>query len=274
MKPDALKDTNYSLNNIENYKKQLDYEVGFLANKYFELIIEYYKFIIENIKIKNKDLSKFIIVRGLNTITTVFLNLLLYTKNIDITFFHCQKSFYYYVEFIGQISEDEKMYLQLTSRDATVYVYKKSVFEISGELKKLNYQINDESKEKYGLINHYVEIYKTFLYKIIYTNDINTNNNSIKNCSEEKNLEDLERIAYYLNSLITNKSRMNMVEKIIHKLYLNVDDNKDFFYIITQFVKKIIKKQDIIQKCDLKISTEDFDVKINEPTDKFLLWFL
>jgi hypothetical protein len=266
MKTDVLKDTNYSLHNIENYKKQLDYEVGFLANKYFELIIEYYKFIIENIKIKNKDLSKFIIIRGLNTITTVFLNLLLYTKNIDITFFHCQKSFYYYVEFIGQISEDEKMYLQLTSRDATIYVYKKSIFEITGELKKLNYQINDESREKFDIINNYVEIYKTFLYKIIYTNDDNSNDIVF--------LKDFEKIAEYLNSLITNKSRMAMLERIIHRLYINIYDNDEFFYIITQFVKKIIKKQDTIQKCDLKISSDEFALKINESIDKFAVWFL
>ena len=260
---DSLKDTNYSLHNIENYKKQLDYEIGFITNKYVELIIEYYKFIVENIKIKNKDLSKFIITRGLNTITSVFLNLLLYTKNVDITFFHCQKSFYYYVEFIGQISEDEKMYLQLTSRDATIYVYKKSIYEINGDLKKINNSINNETKEKFNIINHYVEIYKTFLYKLIY------NNNNI----DPILIGDIEKIALQLNSMTINTTKIKMLENIIHKLHLYIEDNDIFFYIIHQLVKKIIKKQDNINKYYLKINTDEFGEKINEHIDKFTSWF-
>ena len=110
------KDNNYSLHNLENYKKNIDTDIAEVTEKYYKLLLEYYKFIIENIKIKNENLTRFIIIRGLDTITNVFNNILYYTKNIDMTYFHCQKSFYFYVEFVGQISEDEKMFLQLTSR--------------------------------------------------------------------------------------------------------------------------------------------------------------
>ena len=130
------KDYNYSLQNVENYKKELNSSVNEIIQKYVNLLLEYYKFIIENIKIKNVHFSRFIIIRGADTMINVFLNLLLYTKNIDLTYFQCQKSFYFYVEFVGQISEDEKMFLQLTSRDASTYVYKKTIFEINNELKK------------------------------------------------------------------------------------------------------------------------------------------
>jgi len=121
------KDTNYSLNISENYKKELECDVSDVTKKYTAVIVDYFNFILENIKISNINFSKFIIIRGLDTITNVFLHLLYYTKNIDLTYFHCQKSFYFYVEFVGQISDDEKMFLQLTSRDATTYVYKKTI---------------------------------------------------------------------------------------------------------------------------------------------------
>ena len=126
------KDTNFSLHNIENYKTKLDIDIdiNYINYKYIQLVTDYLKFIVENLKVRTPKLARFIITRGLDTITNVFLNILYYTKNIDITYFHCQKSFYFYVEFVGQITEEDKMFLQLTSRDATIYVYKKTVFEI------------------------------------------------------------------------------------------------------------------------------------------------
>ena len=72
------KDNNYSLQNVENYKKEFNCNVSEIVEKYSELIIEYFKFIMENIKIKSSKLSKFIIIRGLDTITNVFLHIFRY----------------------------------------------------------------------------------------------------------------------------------------------------------------------------------------------------
>ena len=154
------KDTNYSLNISENYKKELECDVSDVTKKYTALIVDYFNFILENIKISNIHFAKFIIIRGLDTITNVFLHLLYYTKNIDLTYFHCQKSFYFYVEFVGQISDDEKMFLQLTSRDATTYVYKKTIFDINSELKKLNEGCSEMFREKMKIIESYIIIYQ------------------------------------------------------------------------------------------------------------------
>ena len=90
------------------------------------MIVNCYLLTIKTITIKNGKISQFIISRGLNTITHVFTNLLYYTKNVDILYFHCEKAFYFYAEFVTQISEDDKTFLQLSSRDATNYVYKKT----------------------------------------------------------------------------------------------------------------------------------------------------
>ena len=103
------KDKNYSLTNIDNYKPNIECSLGEVTKKYGDLLIEYLNFISENIQVKNKCFSQFIIIRGLDTITNVFNNIFYYTKNIDLTYFHCQKSFYFYVEFVTQISEDDKI---------------------------------------------------------------------------------------------------------------------------------------------------------------------
>ena len=161
------KEINYSLHNSENFKKELDCELTDVADKLSQLFMDYFKFIIENIKLKRSNFSKFIFIRGLDTIVNVFNHILFYTKNIDATYFHCQKAFYFYVEFVGQISEDEKMFLQLTSKDATTYVYKKTIYEINNELRKLNEDISDYTKLKLQIINSYVDLYKTLMLHLI-----------------------------------------------------------------------------------------------------------
>ena len=255
------KEMNYSLHNIENFKKDIQVDISKISQKYSELLIEYFKFILENIKTKNNNFTKYIIIRGVDTITNVFLNLFLYTKNIDITYFHCQKSFYFYVEFVGQISEDEKMFLQLTSRDASVYVYKKTIFEITNEFKKINDDISNETKEKIQIINSYVNVYKMYIYKIIENNNETTN---------DKYIELFYTISDKLNNLF-NKNKIKIYENILDKLYL-IENIELFFNINTILVKKFIKNSDILDNCVSKLNKEDLINKSNESAEKFVSW--
>lgn len=231
--PTANKDLNYSLHNNENYKTTIDCDIGAISSKYAVLLSEYYKFIIENIKVKNASLSRFIITRGLDTITNVFNSLLFYTKNIDLTYFHCQKSFYFYVEFVGQISEDEKMFLQLTSRDAATYVYKKTLFEINNDRAKLNQTLTPDTKNKIDIINVYINLYRTYLQKII---------NSDSRASFDS-FEIFEKICLKLNGL-SNKTKIFVLENIVDKLFHRIEDVDAFFAINEILVKKFIKNQE------------------------------
>ena len=254
------KDTNYSLLNAENYNKKLDIDIKSINEKYILLVTDYLKFIVENIKVKNKTLARFIITRGLDTITNVFLNLLYYTKNIDVTYFHCQKSFYFYVEFVGQISEDEKMFLQLTSRDATTYVYKKTIFEINNEWKK---NINlEETDNKMVIIENYMSMYKTFIYKII-NSDFKENN---------LNIEVFEKICKKINKTHLNKENIEILNNIFDKLYFIIDDADYFFQSIQYFLKKY--KPQHLTVYEKKIYTEDMLEKLYETPDKMVAWLL
>ena len=73
MKNNSNLDNSYSLENIDNYHKSIDiYEID-LLNKYIDLISEYFIFITGNMKIKNKNYINFIIRRGFETITNIFM---------------------------------------------------------------------------------------------------------------------------------------------------------------------------------------------------------
>jgi hypothetical protein len=264
MKPGNSNEQNFSLNNGENYRKIFTCDMNVIAQKYMDLTIEYFKYILENMKTAKKYFSTFIIIRGLDTITNVFLHLLHSTKNIDLTYFHCQKSFYFYVEFIGQITDDEKSFLQLTSRDATTYVYKKTIFDINIEFKKINKNETSEFKQQLAFITSQIYVNQMCLLKIIKT----------ENC-EISMIEDLYKIMSQIISIsIENKPFMNKIENIVDKLYNEIHNTKLFFEMNYLLIKKLIKNKDLINNVEKNLNSENFNEKINENSDKFISWVI
>jgi hypothetical protein len=219
MKTNTSKENNFSLMSSDNYKKNLEYDLSEITNKYAQLIIEYTKFIVENIKIKNKWFSKFIIIRGLDTITHVFNYILYFTKNLEVTYYHCQKSFYFYIEFVGQITEEDKMFLELTTRDATMYVYKKTIFDINNELKRKNENVTSEFREKIEIVDKYINLFQTYLLKMI-----------------DVDIIEIEKIYHIVNLtdkliLLKNKSQISILENITQQLYYKIENPDTFFEI-------------------------------------------
>ena len=262
MKTNVSKEKDFSLINSENYNKKLDYDLSEITNKYAELIIEYIKFINENIKVKNKSLNKFIIIRGLDTLTHVFNNILYFTKNLEITYYHCQKSFYFYIEFVGQITEEDKMFLQLTTRDATIYVYKKTIFEINNELKRQNENNTKEFRENINIIQTYINLFQTYLLKIITSDNI-----------------EIEKIHYIINFMdklvcIKNKSKIHILENITEQLYYKIEDSKKFFDVNNLIVKLFLKNPELIEKAKDKVNLDIFNEKILESNEKLIKWFI
>jgi len=270
------KDTNCLINNIENYKTNLDTDLNEIIKKYSDLIIEYLKFTIENVKIKNLYLLKFIIIRGLDTITNVFLYLLLYTKNIDIVYIDCQKSFYYYFEFVSQISEDENVFLNLTSRDAMIYVYKKTIFEIKkDEIKKYTTNNNitnnnslSEMNEKIDIVNIHIKIYKLYLYKMIqsYTSNV---------CETTVNviINNFKSIINKLNK-VKNKEKIINLYNITEKLYDKIEKINYFFEINDLIIEKFLKNQNILKNIEKKINSDDFYEMLLNETNIFVKWLI
>ena len=256
------KDNNYSLTNSDNYRKTIECGLGEVTKKYGDLLIEYLNFISENIKVKNSSFSRFIIIRGLDTITNVFLHILNATKNIELTYFHCQKSFYFYVEFVGQISDEEKSFLQLTSRDATTYVYKKTVFDINTEFKKQNELDTDDFRVKMDIIKSYVNLYQTYLLKTIK--------------SETKNMKDLDCVIKIYDKLnnLHNKSSIVILENITEKLFYKIEDLNKFYELCSLIVKKFVKNQEILKNANKKLNSDEFNDKLLESPDKFVSWLV
>jgi len=208
-----IKPNKFSLNNTSDYKKEIEFEPKDAVALYIELLLEYYHFIQDNIK--DKKCNSFIVVRGLDTLTNVFKLILLSTKNIDYVCCYTQKAFYYYVEFICQTSEMEKLFLQMTSRDAVIYVYKKTICDINKTIVKSLEPCSQETLEKINLIDEHVNLYKTI---------------AIKNINTNSKIELFETFVSKLKNLVVKD--VKLVNADIDHLFYTIDTSETFFELI------------------------------------------
>ena len=157
-----------------NYESFITENDKTICDKYVCIVTEYL------VNICYKKMSPFIVSRGLDTISHVFIMLLYYTQHLETVYTYSEKSLYLYIEFIEQIAFDSNSFLRLSSKDAVIYVYKKTLYEI----KPSNCKQND-NVERHKKISVFIEQCKSILRFII---------------QQEKHV-DFEKVKKYLLSL-------------------------------------------------------------------------
>lgn len=264
-------DVSYILYNVANYRTSIENSVQDILNRFVSVIIEYMQFISEKITMKNKSYYKFVFERGLETLLHVFSVIFYYTKNLDLTFYHTQKAYYFYIEFIEQISDDNVTFLQLSSRDAILFVYKKTIFELNNEYKKNMSEPSNEEKNILSTIDAYTYIYKSFVQFII-----NHNNFKYETKIEYINIS-CDAIEIISETLNKNKIKKNYIDCIYLFTNLIADkkiDITEFFKLIDEFIRRISSKK----KCDDKlIKNKIYDTEItnfisNNEYNKIVEW--
>jgi len=175
---------NNSLNNIENYKTELDSNEHILFIKYIGLIHELIECSVDNIFIQKSEYLKYVLMKGIKNVFYIFNFLLLYTKNLELTIYHTQKAILYFIEFIGQIGDDNHSFLKLNTKDASLFIYKKTIFEVNNDFRK-SYEESEETKTKMEMLYLYIETYNNIMLKIIENFDF-----------QNKSLEDLQTITF------------------------------------------------------------------------------
>ena len=188
------------IQNLDNYKNTFEDSPSQIFKRYMIIISEYLKHGDENIYIQSPFYFNYVLKRGINTLTYVFKLLLIYTKNLDIIYYNCQKAYVYYIEFIGQIGEDNHSFLQLNSKDASLFVYKKTIFDINSDVRN-NYVSSDNENKIISQVDNLINIFNIILFKLLEENKLSHINSNM--------MIDLHSIMY----------------KIV-KLYLDQDFNK------------------------------------------------
>jgi len=232
---------NKSINSIDNYKQTIKETPQIVINKYLDIVNEYIVVAISNIHIQKNNYFKYVIIKGIETIQYVFIMLLLYTKNLDLVYYHCCKAFYYYIEFIGQVGDDSHVFLRLTSKDAILFVYKKTIFEINDSFKRTFDSPIDNEKIIFDNISTFIDLFNSCIFTSFNMCDIKNiadrNNTYVDSCCTLiKSFNKLSSCD--LDYLYTNIKSLERFTTIITP---TIDNNTLYIQTITYFIKKICK---------------------------------
>lgn len=245
MKQGTSEYSQYLLYNIDNYRNIIQNTPYEILTKFTEVLIEYMRLIAEKINIKNKQYYIFIFERGIETLTHIFSIIFYYTKNLELTFYHSQKAYYFYIEFIEQISDDNITFLQLSSRDALMFVYKKTIFEINNDHKKSNIYLTDEEHKIISYIDTNIPIYKKIVSFVLYHKDFNYENKLeyINSCCDK-----IQRSAGILNRCIKKDSISLFIDLLQNKNIEPAISICQFFKLLEEFILKIKDQIKIFSK--------------------------
>lgn len=234
-----------NISGIEYYNSVINDNFVNIFNKYNSIINDYLKHCFDNIYIQNNGYKKYIIRQGILTINHVFKLLLIYTKNIDLTYLNCQKAYVYFIEFIGQIGEDNHSFLQLNSKDASLFVYKKTIFEINNDITK-NYKSDINIKNLFNNLDPLINIYNFTIFKLI-------NNFEFNEIIKLVNV-DFQKIMQKIIKYYIEVNDIQFLDKIIK--FITHYKGCNLLETLDCFIKKI-RKKDIHHNLDLKIINQN-----------------
>ena len=295
-----------SLQHAENYKRELENTTTEIFVMYMGIVQEFLVQCMDSIFITDVSYYRYIILKGIETIAHVFRNLLLYTNNLNITYHHSQKAFYYYVEFIGQIGEESHSFLQLNSKDATLFVYKKTIFDIKkdfsshykGDTTETTQFIIDNVAMLTGIYNRCLESIfcseqwntetcKNMLKLVdnrmckftqnILNADANGNaNNGNANNGKANNGNANNGNANNGNANNANEHVYNNVIKMLEQVHIkNAEYGIELIPILEVFTRKIKGKNITKEYLRTRLSHEDHDTIIQELTPlRYVNWLL
>lgn len=202
-----------SLQNTNNYNKNLKETSKSIFTTYVNIINNYIYLFFDNVKIQNKTYHLYIFKKGLECLSHIFNILLLYTNNIEITKIYCEKSYFYYVEFISQIENTNNNFLQLNSKDASLFIYKKTIFDINNDIRK-QFSINNNNKIKIINCKTLTKIYNSLILI-----KFNSYSNNLKNIT--------------INLYKIVQSLINLYDNNEYQYYENIDT---IFCFIDKFI--------------------------------------
>lgn len=246
----------YILQNLENYNKNLIYTHTDIFLKYIEIINNFLILSIQNIQIQNNNYKKYTIKKGIEMIEHIFNLLLYYTLNTELTYHHCEQALLYFIEFIGQMNFNSDNSISLTTKDAILFVFKKTIFEISKDY-RINHPISDDDSNSLKTIKELTTIYKGLLY--IYIDELEFHNEKELSNYELKSLKNIiiNILCIEYESKHTLSTHLDCIDYFMD--FIKSNDNLSLYNklnTIELFVKKFNKQHISINDLQHKIHNE------------------
>ena len=253
------KNKNINLLDVGNYKKELNSETFHkCVNLYINIGNHCVKYLLSNLKTTNKKYLNFIIKRGLTTLEHVHNLLFIYTKNENLVSHHLEKAYLYYVEFVSQIGEDTNQFIKLNSKDATLFVYKKTIYDINTDYKK-DMRLTANDMKFANMMKNFTEIYNDVIFNIItlMNNNLVTNVDKLKKYMEYN--KKFEKIILNIYDIFLNNDYVNFI-KIMNEF---MDDLMKMEITTSGYIKYLLLLTNKYNK--KKVTYDNFKKKLYDP---------
>jgi len=158
----------YSLSDKKIYSDKITGDLNQYFMNYKKIILMYlnhYKNIIENREEFNNEIK----FTGISALTNIYLILLISTKNLNATMHNCEKTIFYFFEFIEQMNApktDIQAILKLNVFDAKLFIYKKTIYDII----EINYKNNEYEEIFFINMKNYSLVINRILELLINSN--------------------------------------------------------------------------------------------------------
>jgi len=181
---------------IYKNEEMVDLSIGIVVSNFLKLLNTYHLLFLKNIVTKNLKYRNYIYLQGMKCINHIFIFILQYTNNMAFTYYHCEKGIYYFTEFITQI-ENENSFLKLTSTDAIIFVYKKTIYNmnkklINGSISPVISKINDVIRLiiKINTYERYDTLQSHYMKLVNFSDNIGDIEIKLEECASLKSLEE------------------------------------------------------------------------------------
>tara|TARA_Y100000741_G_C18257403_1_gene559479 strand:+ start:2400 stop:3140 length:741 start_codon:yes stop_codon:yes gene_type:complete len=211
------------LDDISNYSTTFNCSIENAFIKYSNIIEE---FLIASNPIKNSEYYKYVLIKGIENTYHIFNMLLLYSKNIEFSCYHTQRSYLYYCEFIEQIKNDNNKLLNLNIKDATLFIYKKILYNIE----KDNFKITQIEEKNIILLDKIIMLYNNILSNSIILYDANLIQNINKNIVKTifKNT---------FNDMVDNIDTIRLCNDVIFTRLNSIEKTIQLYKLILKYIK-------------------------------------
>lgn len=226
----------YILYSIENYKETITNTPQEIVAKFIDVLNYFINMMCEKLLSKKQSHYKFIIERGIDTVSHVFQMTYCVTKNLEVAHHCAQKAFCFYTEFIEQMSDDNVSFLKLTSKDATLFVYKRTIYEINNECRKNQKPLSVQEQQILDDANNVIHLNKMICMFVI------NNSNMLNLQDREYCVKECMYIVREFEKLMTSKKeyyKSKTIENIclfvslLSNKYISIDN---YFNAIKTFI--------------------------------------
>ena len=238
-----------------------------IIEKYITIVYDYFKSIAEFIDENKLDNHSLFFSNGINIIKNIFEYSLIKKKNLNSVDLYSKCSYYYYLEYIKQLQENE-IYLEIDYGKTSVFVYEKILNEINTDDTNTITNILSLNDGDDNLL-------ETDIKEIL--SDINIFINNLFNWNSSYRLKDYKKICknnlrivlkYYKNIKIINQYISLLKEKIDIPLNDNINLINNTCSLLTNsknkndneltIVKKFYINEDVLKEKFKSLNTKDF----------------